>query len=207
MGDPARAGTDIGPMITAGARDRFDAMIRATVEAGRAALAGAERIAGPGCYYAPPFSRPTGPRLKAPCRSVWTGDPGPRRRQPRGGRRRGQQQQLRAGASVWGRNRRTALAIARQVEAGMVSVNEAVTPTAHAGTPFGGWKASGIGRTHGAIGLRKFVQPQAVFERGPGGFRPQLFPYTGAPMVERMLTLYCRLFHPRVRQTAGKESH
>ena len=101
------------------------------------------------------------------------------------------------GASVWGKDRKAATAVARRLAAGMVSVNEAVTPTAHAGLPFGGCKASGFGRTHGAIGLREFAQPQAVFERAAGGFRPQLFPYTGAPTVERILSLYCRLFHPR----------
>jgi acyl-CoA reductase-like NAD-dependent aldehyde dehydrogenase len=98
-------------------------------------------------------------------------------------------------ASVWGRDLAAARAVARRLEAGMVAVNEAVTPSAHAAAPFGGVKASGFGRTRGAEGLREFTQPQTLHVRRPGGFRPQLFPYSGR--VERLLALYRRLFHPR----------
>ena len=54
VGDPARAETDIGPMITADARDRFDAMIQATVRAGaqRSGRRG-RALPGPGFFYAP----------------------------------------------------------------------------------------------------------------------------------------------------------
>lgn len=77
----------------------------------------------------------------------------------------------------------------------MVCINEAVTPTAHAGAPFGGCKASGFGRTHGALGLREFAQPQVLFDRRPGGFRPQLFPYSRSAAVKQFLAVYRRLFH------------
>src|SRR5207248_7159116 len=52
-------------------------------------------------------------------------------------------------ASVWGRDLRAARAVARRLDAGMVTVNEAVTPSAHAAAPFGGVKASGFGRKIG----------------------------------------------------------
>jgi succinate-semialdehyde dehydrogenase/glutarate-semialdehyde dehydrogenase len=100
-------------------------------------------------------------------------------------------------ASVWGKNRKLAAALARRLQAGTVCVNEAVTPTAHAAAPFGGCKASGYGRTHGGAGLREFTQPQVLFSRRPGGFRPQLFPYGGSVLVGRFLAAYRRLFHPQ----------
>ena len=56
------------------------------------------------------------------------------------------------GASVWTRNSNAAHHLARRLQAGMVSINDAVTPTAHAGAPFGGCKASGFGRAHGGAG-------------------------------------------------------
>jgi acyl-CoA reductase-like NAD-dependent aldehyde dehydrogenase len=96
-------------------------------------------------------------------------------------------------ASVWGRDRAAARRVARQIDAGTVAINDAVTPTAHAGVPFGGTKGSGFGRTKGALGLLEFVQTQTLQERAPGGFRPWLFPY--APLMERATRVYRRVFH------------
>lgn len=198
VGDPAQADTDVGPMITSIARERFDAVIQAAVRAGARVLAGGESLPGPGSFYAPTvllaettqaesaLAGAFGPVVLI--RGVSTAEEAVAA---------ANSSDFALGASVWGQDRGAARAIAGQIEAGTVSVNEAVTPTAHAGAPFGGCKASGFGRTHGVIGLREFAHPQAQFERGAGGFRPQLFPYTGAPTVERMLALYCRLFHPR----------
>ena len=54
-------------MITAGVEDRFDAMIRATVEAGsREFWLEQNALPSTGLFTRPPFSRPTGPRLEAP---------------------------------------------------------------------------------------------------------------------------------------------
>ena len=45
------------------------------------------------------------------------------------------------------------------------------------------------------MGLREFAQPQVVFARSAGGFRPQLFPYPAIPVLERFFTIYQLLFH------------
>ena len=100
------------------------------------------------------------------------------------------------GASVWTRNSSATHHLASRLQAGMVSINDAVTPTATPGA-VGGCKASGFGRTHGALGLREFAQPQVLFQRRPGGFRPQLFPYGRSSTVERFLAVYRRVFHRR----------
>jgi succinate-semialdehyde dehydrogenase/glutarate-semialdehyde dehydrogenase len=100
-------------------------------------------------------------------------------------------------ASVWGADRTAAEGVARRVTAGTVGVNEAVTPAASAAAPFGGFKASGHGRTHGAIGLREFAAPQVLFKRRAGGFRPQLVPHGDGRLVAGFLRFYRRLFHPR----------
>lgn len=198
VGDPASPGTDVGPMITESARDRFDAMVQATVKAGARVLAGGERLPGPGFFYSPTILIAE----SAEAESALAGAFGPvvLVRGVAGDDEAvaaANDSRFALGASVWGEDLNRARAIARRIEAGGVSINDAVTPTAHAGAPFGGCKASGHGRTHGALGLREFVRPEAVFQRRAGGFRPHLFPYKGAPAVERMLRIYRRLFHPR----------
>jgi len=61
--------------------------------------------------------------------------------------------------SVWTADRDHALAVARRVRTGMVSVNGA--PQAW-GTPFGGYKQSGVGREMGPEGLRSFQELKSV---------------------------------------------
>jgi aldehyde dehydrogenase (NAD+) len=61
--------------------------------------------------------------------------------------------------SVWTADRDHGLAIARRVRTGMVSVNGA--PQAW-GTPFGGYKQSGVGREMGPEGLRAFQELKSI---------------------------------------------
>jgi aldehyde dehydrogenase (NAD+) len=61
--------------------------------------------------------------------------------------------------SVWTADRDHGLAVARRVRTGMVSVNGA--PQAW-GTPFGGYKQSGVGREMGPEGLRSFQELKSV---------------------------------------------
>jgi acyl-CoA reductase-like NAD-dependent aldehyde dehydrogenase len=100
------------------------------------------------------------------------------------------------GASVWTRDLSLARDVASRLEAGTVTINDAVTPTSHINAPFGGMKASGYGRTHGVLGIREFAQPKVTFSHKPGGFRPQLYPYGASAILNGSLTLYRRFFHP-----------
>lgn len=65
-------------------------------------------------------------------------------------------------ASVWSRNSAKARTIARQLEVGTVTINDHLMSHGLAETPWGGPKESGIGRTHGELGLRAMTQPQAI---------------------------------------------
>ena len=65
-------------------------------------------------------------------------------------------------AAVIGGNRRHAESIARQLEVGTVSVNEAYMPWAATSAPLGGRKHSGLGRRHGPEGFRKYTEPQTI---------------------------------------------
>ncbi len=65
-------------------------------------------------------------------------------------------------ASVWTRDARRGRRIAERLEAGTVMVNEVLYTHGIAQTPWGGMKQSGLGRTHGRLGLLELVAPQHV---------------------------------------------
>jgi len=65
-------------------------------------------------------------------------------------------------ASVWTNNIARGQQLARQIDAGTVTINEVLYTHAIAQTPWGGMKQSGLGRTHGQAGLMELVRPQHV---------------------------------------------
>ncbi len=196
VGDPASAGVDLGPMITASARDRFHATIRASIDAGAVVLSGGEPLDGPGHFYPPTVLI----AHSAEPEDALAGAFGPvvvvrGVSDPQAAVEAVNRSPFALAASIWSRDRRQARNLADHLHAGMVTINDAVTPTAHASAPFGGGKASGFGRTKGPSGLQEFLQPQVVFERSVGGFRPQLFPYPSSGLLERFFRYYRALFH------------
>ena len=194
IGDPASGQIDIGPMISVGARARFHETVRCAVAAGAEVLHGAEPIEGSGLFYRPTvllardgaaervLEGVFGPVVVV--RGVADDDAAVVAANGSG---------FGLAASVWGRDRTRARAVASRLRAGTISINDAVTPTGLASAPFGGTKGSGFGRVRGALGLREFASPQVVHERGPGGFRPHLFPYTDR--LGTIFAFYRRLFH------------
>ena len=64
--------------------------------------------------------------------------------------------------SVWSKNRSQAETLARQIQAGVVTINDHLVSHGLAETPWGGVKQSGIGRSHGAIGFDEMTQPQVI---------------------------------------------
>jgi len=65
-------------------------------------------------------------------------------------------------ASVWTRDIARGRRVARLIEAGTVMVNEVLYTHGIAQTPWGGVKQSGLGRTHGRLGLLELVAPHHV---------------------------------------------
>lgn len=197
LGDPSAASDiDVGPLINPAARDRFDGLVQAAIAAGARVLAGGSPSEGHGSYYPPTvlLADPDNPRPEAALAGCFgpvvlvRGVP-----DEEAAIAAANAGEFGLAASVWGRDRRRARAVAGRIEAGMVAVNDAVTPLSHAAAPFGGVKASGYGRVHGVLGLREYAQPQVVHVRGSGGIRPQLYPYSGRGA--RLIGRAIRLFH------------
>jgi len=65
-------------------------------------------------------------------------------------------------ASVWTRSNRLGEKIAQQIKAGVVTINDHLMSHGLAETPWGGFKQSSIGRTHGKLGFDEMTQPQVI---------------------------------------------
>jgi aldehyde dehydrogenase (NAD+) len=62
------------------------------------------------------------------------------------------------GGAVWSTDVERALGVARRIRTGQISINGTIPGDA----PFGGFKQSGIGREGGVMGLRSYMEPQAI---------------------------------------------
>jgi acyl-CoA reductase-like NAD-dependent aldehyde dehydrogenase len=88
-------------------------------------------------------------------------------------------------ASVFSKDLARGEAIARRIEAGAVCVNDALINYSALELPMGGAKASGLGSRHGAGGIRKYTQQQAILvSRFHPKREPHMFPYN-AKMTRR----------------------
>ncbi|WP_334174552.1 NAD-dependent succinate-semialdehyde dehydrogenase [Pseudoxanthobacter sp.] len=148
---------DVGPMISARQRDRLDAVIATLVAAGGTVLAGGRAIDAPGYFFEPTVVRFDAPNpvmcsneLFAPIATVFAVD--------------GIGEALAfANASRYGlasyvftRDLDRAVAVGEALEFGMVGINRGIM--ADPAAPFGGTKASGIGREAGHEGIYEFLE-------------------------------------------------
>jgi len=85
-------------------------------------------------------------------------------------------------ASVWSRDRKKAARIARQIQAGAVTINDHLISHVLPEAPWGGFKDSGFGRTHGREAFEEMTQPQAIVDDWLGHLDANLwyYPYSRA---------------------------
>ena len=101
-------------------------------------------------------------------------------------------------ASVYTRDQAKAEAIARRLQAGAVTVNDAQVNYTVFNAPMGGWKSSGVGVRHGPAGIRKYCHTQTILFT-PAPFAPKrdihMFPY--APWRSRLLARVVKMVYGR----------
>jgi succinate-semialdehyde dehydrogenase/glutarate-semialdehyde dehydrogenase len=113
-------------------------------------------------------------------------------------------------ASGWTRSRETARRLQRELQAGVVTINDGLSSFGEPAAPWGGVKQSGIGRTHGRVGLREMVQPKYVnLDRSRG---PELwwYPYDegyGRLLSEANPALHARSPWRRLRHLVRLATH
>ncbi|MEP7337228.1 MAG: succinic semialdehyde dehydrogenase [Acidobacteriota bacterium] len=90
-------------------------------------------------------------------------------------------------ASVWTRDKAKGEKLAARVEAGITCVNDVLVGFGISDAPSGGLKESGIGKRHGAEGIRRFCHQQVIVTDRFGMKRePLWYPYDAK--TERFLT-------------------
>jgi succinate-semialdehyde dehydrogenase/glutarate-semialdehyde dehydrogenase len=102
-------------------------------------------------------------------------------------------------ASVWTKDRAHGQRVARQIKAGTVMINDAVSCFGISEAPHGGVKTSGIGRAHGCWGLLEMVRVKYIADdRLPRTKKIWWFGYEGgfAAEMENFVDL---LFAPSIR--------
>jgi acyl-CoA reductase-like NAD-dependent aldehyde dehydrogenase len=67
-------------------------------------------------------------------------------------------------ASIWTNDKKKAHKAAAKLEAGAITINDHLMSHGLSETPWGGFKESGLGRTHGYLGLEEMTQPRVVVD-------------------------------------------
>jgi succinate-semialdehyde dehydrogenase/glutarate-semialdehyde dehydrogenase len=162
-GDPTAPGVRLGPMARADLRDELHEQVRGSVRRGARLVMGGARPEGPGAFYPPTMLADVAPGMPAADEELF----GPVAAVEIGA----DEDALFAaanrtiyglGGAIFTRDVRRARAeFVPRLHAGMVFVNHAVR--SHVAVPFGGSKASGLGRELGPSGLRAFTNPKTVW--------------------------------------------
>ncbi len=170
---------DIGPMIFGRQVEVVDAHVRDARERGAVILSGGEIPDGPGQYYPPTLV--TGVTAEMDIYREETFGPVlpvVRCRDEAHAIELANDHQYGLNGSVWTRDISRGMALASQIEAGQVSVNDLVASVGNPAIPFGGVKNSGFGRYHGAEGLLSFSHTRSLMvDRGFLPTEPFWFPY------------------------------
>lgn len=179
VGDPSGLDVDIGPMISERQRDVVRAHVADAQDRGAKLLAGGEVDVGlKGAFYAPAVLSdvPDDARLMreetfgpvVPIRIV-DGD--------EEAVRLANDTEFGLTASVWTKDAKRGRALANELEAGTVFVNDVLYSYASPDAPWGGVKSSGAGRTHSRYGLHELTNVKHV-SVDPGWIPPLGYPYT-----------------------------
>jgi acyl-CoA reductase-like NAD-dependent aldehyde dehydrogenase len=171
VGDPLSPETDVGPVVREESLHTLDRQVKDSLKMGAEIELGGERLKRKGFFYAPTILtgvEPDMPVMKeetfgpaAPVMIVKDDDEA---------LTYANNTEFGLGSSVWSKDIRRAEKVARQLHAGMVTVNNTVVSDPR--MPFGGVKKSGIGRELSRYGMLEFSNIKSIrlYEKSPLAF-------------------------------------
>ena len=163
VGDPLLPDTKLGPQAREDLRATTERQVSAAIAAGARVLTGGKSLDGPGYFYAPtvlvdlPHDAPIArEEFFGPVALIFPF------KTEEDAIRLANDTEFGLAAAVWSSDKARANAVAAQIEAGAVFINDFVRSDPRA--PFGGVKGSGVGRELGALGARELTNAKLVWE-------------------------------------------
>ena len=162
IGDPLDESIDIGPLARPEFVDDIDRQVRESIEKGARLVTGGERGNGKGYFYQPTLLSDVAPGMPAYDEETF----GPvaaliRVKDISDAIRVANDSRFGLGASAWTSDEAETGRFVREIEAGSLFINGMVKSDPR--LPFGGVKASGVGRELGEFGIREFVNIKTVW--------------------------------------------
>jgi acyl-CoA reductase-like NAD-dependent aldehyde dehydrogenase len=163
VGDPLLPETKLGPQARADLRATTERQVADSIAAGGRVLTGGKPLEGPGYFYAPTVLVDV-PHDAAVAREEFFGPVALlfTFKTEEEAVRLANDTEFGLGAAVWSKDVARANAVAAQVEAGAIFINDFVRLDPRA--PFGGVKGSGIGRELGDLGARELTNAKLIWE-------------------------------------------
>jgi len=161
LGDPTDAATTVGPMAREDLRAALHHQVQESIAAGAVCLMGGELPSGPGFYYPVTLLEGVQPGMPAFDDELF----GPvasliRATDAEDAVHLANHSTYGLGAAVFSKDKKRALHVAGQLQAGNVAINDFVKSDPR--MPFGGIKESGYGRELSDFGMHEFVNIKSV---------------------------------------------
>lgn len=161
IGDPQNQDTDMGPLVNKAGLETISEIVEDAKKKGAEILLGGFKLDRKGYYYSPTILA----NVKAEMKVVSEETFGPVApisvvEDEKEAVRLANDSEFGLGASIWTQNLEKAEKMSRQIESGVVSVNNVVISDPR--VPFGGIKNSGFGRELSRYGMLEFVNIKSV---------------------------------------------
>ncbi len=161
VGDPLDAKTTVGPLVRDSQRQALVKQVEDAKNKGGQILVGGRPINRDGFFYEPTIISNVSHEMEVVKEEVF----GPAApiiivKNEEEAIREANNSEFGLGASIWTNNIERGIRLARQIESGIVSVNEMVKSDPR--LPFGGVKKSGIGRELSEFGIKEFVNIKSI---------------------------------------------
>lgn len=161
VGDPMAIENDIGPLVNKGALENISSMVEDAKKKGAQILTGGQQIGNKGYFYKPTILTGLTPDMRiyneetfGPVAPVTIFD------DEKDAIRMANDSEYGLGASIWTDNLKKAEQLSKQIESGIVTVNNVVISDPR--VPFGGIKQSGFGRELSKYGMLEFVNIKSI---------------------------------------------